>query len=111
MMKMQLARTRGWYADQPLWVVFWVYGVALSVALILALFGPALSGKISLTHFAVSVVVLAVYSEWILVSIWRCADRVENKQWSTIARALTVAWAINLAMVLLFIAPDIVSLP
>ena len=106
-MKLYLARNL--YADKPLWVVFWIYGVALSGVLIGLLFGPALYGKISLIHYLGAVCVLGVYTHWILASIWYCADRVKNKQWSNVARLLTVAWAINLAMVLFFAALSVVD--
>jgi hypothetical protein len=45
----------------------------------------------------------AIYTVWILVSIWRCAGNIDSPAplgvprdvWSMLARRLTVAWAIN----------------
>ena len=45
---------------------------------------------------------LAIYTGWILVSVWRCAENIEGRPydydpvlWTSLARSLTVAWAIN----------------
>jgi hypothetical protein len=50
--------------------------------------------------------VVAAYSVWILVSVWRCADNVRTRPldqdpefWSTLARWSTVAWALNVLFV------------
>ena len=47
---------------------------------------------------------LAVYTGWILVSVWRCAENIAGRPfnlepglWTWLARWLTVAWAINVA--------------
>ena len=57
-------------------------------------------------HIALQQVLLvfsAGYSAWILISIWRCADNTSERVWGLIARLLTVAWAGNVIMVLMFL--------
>jgi hypothetical protein len=46
---------------------------------------------------------LAAYTVWIVVSVWRCTFNVEKPLYGHMARALTVAWAINASMVLGFL--------
>ena len=46
---------------------------------------------------------LAAYTVWIVVSVWRCAFNVEKPLYGHMARALTVAWAINAVLVLGFL--------
>jgi hypothetical protein len=52
---------------------------------------------------------LAAYTVWIVVSVWRCAFNVENPLYGHMARALTVAWAINALMVLGFLELQVVQ--
>ena len=83
------AEIRAWRGEEPLWKVFWVYGVATSV-LVVALYVVAFYDG----HMALRQVLLpcfAAYTAWILVSVWRCASNTSEKLWSTLARFLTVA--------------------
>ena len=92
---------RSWRGEQPLWKVFWVYGVAISVTII-ALYVVAFYDG----HRALRQVLLpcfAAYTVWILVSVWRSAGNTEEKRWGTLARFLTVAWAGNTILVLIFL--------
>jgi hypothetical protein len=41
--------------------------------------------------------------------VWRCAFNVENENYAYIARALTVAWAINAALVLGFLELELIK--
>lgn len=91
--------------DRPgssrLQVVFWIYGVVLSHAafgLILVLYPHVSSALLAVLLFA-----FMVYTVWILNAVWRCADNVENPLYGQIARYLTVAWALNAALVSLFL--------
>lgn len=52
--------------------------------------------------------VFALYTVWILVSVWRCAET-SDPQWRLIARCLTVAWAGNAALVVVFLQLDLVA--
>jgi hypothetical protein len=95
------AEVRAWRGEEPLWKVFWVYGVATSVSVV-ALYVVAFYDG----HMALRQVLLpcfAAYTAWILVSVWRCAGNTEEKLWSTLARFLTVAWAGNTILVLTFL--------
>ena len=95
------AEIRAWRGEEPLWKVFWVYGVATSVTVI-ALYVVAFYDG----HMALRQVLLpcfAAYTAWILVSVWRCVSNTNEKLWSTLARFLIVAWAGNTILVLTFL--------
>lgn len=51
----------------------------------------------------------ALYTPWVLVAVWRCASN-SAPVWTTLARSLTVAWAINTALVLLFLQLSILAM-
>jgi len=101
------AELRAWRGEQPLWKVFWLYGVATSSALI----------TIYVTAFFIDRVVLrqvlllcfAPYTAWILVSVWRCANNTHEWLWSLLARLLTVAWACNTIMILVFLQMNLIT--
>jgi hypothetical protein len=100
-----------WEGKGPLWKVYWIYGVLLSVVLAAIVAAAGLRHWVSLPALIAMVVGLAIYTGWILVSVWRCADNIEGRPlglepdvWSSLARALTVGWAINvLALSILLI--------
>jgi len=54
-------------------------------------------------HIAEQVLLICAsfYTIWILVSIWRCS-LVEGTFWGQLARFLTIAWAANVTLILLF---------
>jgi len=92
---------RAWHGEEPLWKVFWVYGVATSVT-IAAFWAVAIyDGRTALRQ--VLLLCFAAYTAWILVSVWRCASNTKKKLWGTLARFLTVAWAGNTILVLTFL--------
>jgi hypothetical protein len=92
-----------WRGQGPLWKVYWLYGVIgsnlLAASLLLLMQSRGLGGG----WFQVVLLLLAVYTVWILISVWRCAFNVENPVYGHMARALTVAWAINAVLVLGFL--------
>ncbi len=96
-----------WRGRQPLWKVFWVYGVSVS-GLLIAFY---------LLAFAVEAVALrqilvlgfAPYTAWLLVSLWRCAFNVREPFWGMLARFLTIAWACNAALILVFIEMNLIT--
>ena len=45
----------------------------------------------------------APYTAWILVSVWRCANNTKERIWGMFARFLTVAWACNTIMIVVFL--------
>ena len=95
------AEVRAWRGEEPLWKVFWVYGVATSIAIVVLYVVAFYDGHIALRQ--VLLPCFAAYTAWILVSVWRCADNTDEKLWSTLARFLTLAWAGNTILVLTFL--------
>ena len=92
--------------EERLWKVFWIYGVVVSsgvVGVYIAAFDDAhvLLRQILLPCFA-------AYTAWILVSVWRCADNTNERFWGTLARFLTVAWAGNAALIVLFLQINLI---
>jgi hypothetical protein len=93
-----------WEGKGPLWKVYWLYGVLLSLVLAAVVAAAGLRHWVGLPGLIAMVVGLAIYTGWILVSVWRCAENVEGRPlglepdvWSSLARALTIGWAINVA--------------
>lgn len=95
-----------WYGHLPLWKVFWGYGVLASSVMIglyaMAVVEHRLAVQQALLLF------FAGYTVWILVSVWRCAEA-SDPHWQLIARCLTVAWAGNAALVVVFLQLDLVA--
>lgn len=96
---------RAWRGQQPLWKVFWLYGIATSCALIAAYAFAFLFERVALRQ--ILVLCFAPYTAWILVSIWRCSNN-ENF-WSLLARLLTVAWACNTIMIVVSVEMNLVT--
>ena len=92
---------RAWRGRQPLWKVFWVYGVATSSVLVAFYVLGFYLDRVALRQALL--LCFAPYTAGTLVSVWRCADNTEERLWSVVARLLTVAWACNTIMVLVFI--------
>lgn len=95
------AEIRAWRGEEPLWKVFWVYGVATSVTIVTVYVVAFYDGRMALRQ--VLLPCFAAYTAWILVSVWRCANNTNETLWSTLARFLTVAWAANTIVVLTFL--------
>lgn len=95
------AEIRAWRGEEPLWKVFWAYGVATSATIVVLYVTALYDGRIALRQ--VLLPCFAAYTAWILVSVWRCAGNTEEKLWGTLARFLTVAWAANTILVLTFV--------
>lgn len=93
----------------PLWKVFWLYGVIpsnllLGVILWMLWFQAALGAIITM------LAVLLVYTGWIVVSVWQCADNVKTEHYyGVIARWLTVAWAANTLFFTAFLIIDLLT--
>jgi hypothetical protein len=92
-----------WRGHGPLWKVYWLYGVLGSNVLALILFVLMERSALSSGWFQLVLLLLAAYTVWIVVSVWRCAFNVEKPVYTHMARALTVAWAINALLVLGFL--------
>ena len=96
-----------WRGRQPLWKVFWVYGVGVSCALIAIYLFAFLVEAVVLRQ--ILVLCFAPYTAWILVSIWRCSFNAREPFWGMLARFLTVAWAGNTVMMLVFIEMNLIT--
>jgi hypothetical protein len=93
------AEMRAWRGRADLATVFWFYGVLTS-----SILGILYAATIYLRHPVAEQLLLigfALYTVWILVSIWRCSLATET-MWGLLARFLTIAWAGNVAMLLVF---------
>lgn len=95
--------TSYWRGHGPLWKVYWLYGVLGSNVLGAILLLLIRQGALGTFWFQIVWLLLAAYTVWIVVSVWRCAFNVENPLYGHMARALTVAWAINALLVLGFL--------
>lgn len=93
--------TRSWRGAEPLWRVFWIYGVLASS--VLSLFYALAVQEDRIVLQQVLLACFAVYTVWILVSVWRCADNTHEPFWGQFARRLTVVWAGNTVMLLIFL--------
>ena len=82
---------------------YWLYGVLGSNILALILLLLMQRSALGSVWFQLVLVLLAAYTVWIVVAVWRCAFNVENPLYGHMARALTVAWAINAFLVLGFL--------
>lgn len=88
----------------PLAFAFWGYGVFAS-CLLVALHAAAIAlGQLAFQQLLV--VLSGLYTWWTLVAIWRCAANA-SALWGTAARWLTVAWAMNTSLVLVFLQLDL----
>ena len=95
------AELHAWRGEQPLWKVFWVYGVVTSSVLVTFYIIAFYVDRIALRQ--VLLLCFAPYTAWILISVWRCANNTEERIWGLFARFLTVAWACNTIMILVFL--------
>ena len=103
---------RYWRGGGPLWRAYWLYGVLGSLVLTALIAIPELNGWFSLPVLMAALAAGAVYTVWIVVSIWRCAFNIDNEPlgierdaWAMLARWLTVAWVCNvMALSILLVA-------
>lgn len=101
------AELRAWRGQQPLWKVFWVYGVVTSGVLITFYVIAFYVDRIALRQALL--IFFAPYTAWILVSVWRCANNTRERFWSLFARLLAVAWACNTIMVVVFLQFNLIT--
>lgn len=97
---------RAWYGLLPLWQVFWGYGV-LASSVMIGLYAMAAIDRQVVAQQTL-LIFFAIYTVWILVSVWRCAETAEP-HWRLMARCLTVAWASNAVLVVLFQQLDLLT--
>lgn len=97
---------RAWRGEMRLWKVYWGYGVLMSLALSLLFLEAMRENRPLLQQGAL--LALALYTVWILVSVWRCATHAAPR-WRVLARASTIAWACNAALVLSFLEVELIA--
>jgi hypothetical protein len=91
---------RYWKGEGSLFRVFWFYGVLFSTVAIGVAAWAGATGWLGAEGLIAAIVFLLAYTVWILVSVWRCAvRRGDDDYYAVMARWLTVAWAINAALV------------
>lgn len=95
---------RAFRGQGDLATVFWGYGVLVSIGLGLLLGGAMVSGDLLLEQALV--LLAAAYTGWIVTAIWRNSENADLPL-ATLARWLTVAWALNSGFVLLFVQMDL----
>lgn len=96
---------RAWFGLEPLWKVFWGYGV-LASAVIIALYAVAtIERRVAVQQLLL--IFFAGYTIWILVSVWRCAAM--TIIWQTLARSSIVVWAVNAMLVIFFLELDLIA--
>lgn len=91
---------RAWRGEAKLSTVFWLHGVLISVVFITLFAGSLYRGQVFLEQALL--IGFAVYTAWVLVSIWRCS-LAADPFWGVLAKVLTVFWAANSALVVLFL--------
>jgi len=97
---------QAWFGLLPLWQVFWGYGVLASSVLVGLYLMAVLDRQVAMQQALL--ILFAVYTVWILVSVWRCAEG-SDPYWRLVARCLTVAWAVNTVMVVIFLQLDLLG--
>jgi len=97
-----------WRGKEPLWRVFWLYGVLTSVVVTGAFLWLVITGAGGFGLRQILVVAFVPYTAWILVSIWRCAFNARNEVYGHLARGMTIAWAVNATLLVLFAELDMV---
>lgn len=92
---------RYWRGEGPLWKIYWLYGV-LGSTLLAGLYWAALDLRLAWLQ-QLLLPLLGAYTVWIVVAVWRCAFNTREEFYGHLARALTIAWAINAALLLFFL--------
>jgi hypothetical protein len=85
-----------------LWKVFWLYGVIPSNLLWIAVLWLMSRGGMPGATLGL-LVFLLVYTAWIVTAVWRAAPHARDPRYGVLARALTVAWAINTVLLVFFL--------
>lgn len=104
---MQASSLVGPVEHSRLWKVFWLYGVIPSnllwgVVLWMLAHGRYPGAILGLLAF------LLLYTAWIVAAVWRAAPNASDPRYGVVARALTVAWALNTVLVVFFLSLQLV---
>jgi hypothetical protein len=84
--------------------VFWVYGVLVSSCPALLFLLAREAQRVDVQQLLL--VLMLLYTGVILVAVWRCAGPAAPP-WGQVARALTVAWALNVLLLIGFLQIDL----
>ncbi|HLS80031.1 MAG TPA: hypothetical protein VK025_01345 [Steroidobacter sp.] len=89
------------HGRQPLWRVFWVYGVLCSHLM----FGAILLAYAHVDSFSMGLMLVGFlgYSLLICRLVWVNADNVGNPLYGQIAKGMTIAWVINASLISAFL--------
>lgn len=98
---------RTWRGEQPLWIVFWGYGVLANVGFAMLYALCLYLDRIGLQQALLLCV--AGHTSWTLVALWRSSTGKLNTLWGALTRQLTVAWAVNAILVLGFLQLGLVE--
>ncbi len=80
---------RAWRGEQPLWIVFWGYGVFAGVGLAMLYALSFYLGRIGLQEALL--LCMAGYTFWTLVALWRSSGPALNTLWGVLASQIAVA--------------------
>lgn len=98
---------RAWRGEASIAGVFWLYGVLGST-----MFGSLYARSVLLGQHLLEqalILLLCVYSVWLPVALWRCAQR-SDSPWSVPACWLSLAWGLNAFFLLIFRELDLIAL-
>lgn len=95
-----------WHGRADLARLFWLKGVAASLFLIALHARIMLTGSLLIQQL--SLLAMAAYTVWIIVAVWRTAGHGQSF-WHSLARSLTIAWALNAGFVLLFLQLGLIT--
>ena len=68
-----------WRGNGQLWKIFWIYGVVVSVCLAALIATAAFQKWVGPLGLIAMLVGLVVYTIWVVISIWRCADNIQGR--------------------------------
>lgn len=98
---MTIGLTR-WAERTPLWRVFWLYGVIPSNLLWLVTLGM-ISAAWHVNVIRSLLILILVFTAWIVHAIWHAAPNTPDRRYGVLAKALTIAWAINAVLLVFFL--------
>lgn len=98
-----------WHGRGRLGPVFWGWGVAVSTVVTAVFMILTAAGGTGFVLGQLLLLAFVPYTVWILVSVWRCAPNAPAEWQSVAARWLTVAWAINAFLLIVFVEIDLAT--
>jgi hypothetical protein len=68
-----------WRCNGPLWKIFWIYGVAVSVGLATLIATAAFQKWVGLPGLIAMLVGLVIYTIWVLSAFSSCANNIQGR--------------------------------